>query len=63
MSDRPLPDDPWSIGLFTGADPLHLAPVRAAPVMTRAMVTDVPAASWPIPSCCPMAGNGISSSK
>jgi len=56
MSDRPLPEDPWSIGLFTGADPLHLAPVRAAPVMTRAMVTDVPAAFVADPFLLPHGG-------
>jgi hypothetical protein len=42
----PLPEDPWSIGLYAGPDPLHLAasPGRANPVMTREQVSDIPAA-------------------
>ncbi len=42
----PLPPDPWSIGLYAGPDPLHLAPIPglAGPIMTRELVTDVPAA-------------------
>lgn len=42
----PLPDDPWSIGLYVGPDPLHLAAPRdrANPIMTREHVTDIPAA-------------------
>ncbi|WEK00802.1 MAG: hypothetical protein P0Y59_03640 [Candidatus Sphingomonas phytovorans] len=42
----PLPDDPWSIGLYAGPDPLHLAAPRgrANPIMTREQVTDIPAA-------------------
>ena len=41
-----LPDDPWSIGLYAGPDPLHLAPLddAADPIMTREQVADVPAA-------------------
>lgn len=43
----PLPPDPWSIGLYRGAHPLHLAPSAAAPanpVMAREQVSDVAAA-------------------
>jgi hypothetical protein len=41
-----LPADPWSIGIFTGPDPLRLAPPAgtANPVLTRDDVTDVAAA-------------------
>lgn len=45
MTDA-LPQDPWSIGLYAGPDPLHLAPQPGFvnPVMTREQVTDVTAA-------------------
>ena len=45
MTSMPLRSDPWSIGLYTGPDPLHLGPAPgvANPVMTREQVTDVPA--------------------
>lgn len=46
MTLSPLPGDPWSIGLYAGPDPLHLAPIPglANPILTREQVTDVPAA-------------------
>lgn len=46
MTGSPLPNDPWSIGILTGPDPLHLAPPAGVvnPVLTREQVTDVPAA-------------------
>ena len=45
MTGTPMRPDPWSIGLYAGPDPLHLAPAPgvANPVMTREQVTDVPA--------------------
>jgi hypothetical protein len=46
VTGLPLPEDPWSIGLFAGPDPLHLAPRPgvANPILTREHVTDVRAA-------------------
>ena len=43
MTDIPMRPDPWSIGLYTGPDPLHLRPPPgvANPVMTREQVSDV----------------------
>ncbi|MEO9133171.1 MAG: hypothetical protein ABI240_18440 [Sphingomonas sp.] len=45
MNEATMRPDPWSIGLYTGPDPLHLGPPPgvANPVMTREQVTDVPA--------------------
>jgi hypothetical protein len=45
MTTSPLRPDPWSIGLYTGPDLLHLGPPPgvANPVMTREQVSDVPA--------------------
>ena len=55
---RPLPEDPWSIGLYAGPDPLHLAPPTglANPIMTREQVTDVPAAFVADPFLLPCRG-------
>lgn len=46
MTLPPLPRDPWSIGLYAGPDPLHLAPIPGLlnPILTREQVADVPAA-------------------
>lgn len=57
MTD-PLPGDPWSIGLYAGPDPLHLAPPAgiANPIMTREQVTDVPAAFVADPFLLPWRG-------
>ncbi|PKU24059.1 hypothetical protein [Telmatospirillum siberiense] len=46
MTNSPLPDDPWSIGLYAGPGPLAVAPLPglAGTVMTRDQVSDVPAA-------------------
>lgn len=54
----PLPPDPWSIGLYAGPDPLHLAPIpgRASPILTRDQVTDIPAAFIADPFLLPHAG-------
>ena len=54
----PLPGDPWSIGLYTGADPLHLAaPLSIAnPIMAREQVTDVRAAFVADPFLLPYRG-------
>jgi len=52
-----LPPDPWSIGLYAGPDPLHLAPIPGrSPIMTREQVTDVPAAFVADPFLLPHAG-------
>jgi hypothetical protein len=55
---NPLPPDPWSIGLYAGPDPLHLAPIpgRAGPIMTRDQVSDVPAAFVADPFLLPHGG-------
>jgi hypothetical protein len=54
---NPLPEDPWSIGLYAGPDPLHLAPSGIAnPIMTRELVTDVPAAFVADPFLLPYRG-------
>ena len=55
---RPLPGDPWSIGLYAGPDPLHLAPPsgRANPVMTREQVNDIPASFVADPFLLPHGG-------
>jgi hypothetical protein len=54
---NPLPEDPWSIGLYAGPDPLHLAPSGVAnPIMTRELVTDVPAAFVADPFLLPYRG-------
>jgi hypothetical protein len=54
----PLPDDPWSIGLYAGPDPLHLGPPLdvANPIMAREQVNDVPAAFVADPFLLPWQG-------
>ena len=54
----PLPDDPWSIGLYAGPDPLHLSssPDVTNPIMTREQVSDVPAAFVADPFLLPWQG-------
>lgn len=46
VTDNPLPRDPWSIGIYSGACAFALAspPGVENPIMTREKVTDVPAA-------------------
>lgn len=54
----PLPPDPWSIGLYAGPDPLHLAPIPGlpGPILAREQVTDVPAAFVADPFLLPHGG-------